>query len=229
MNLGQLIDTAKELAADRRASGLWSFDALKVYANEAEVEAAHRSRLIFDLTSDTDGLTTPANLCLYPVLKGAYSIVLHPKIIFVRRVKVISHDLPLPKIHLRDLDRVAAGWEAHAEGSVVAYCANWQKGRLLFYNAFDANDSVRLQVIRAPLEPMIGPADSPEIDEQHHMGLISWMLYRAFSKPDPDTKDKARSQEYLDAFERQFGKRSSAIDEAWIQNEHGYDLDEGLF
>jgi len=227
MNLGELIETAKELADDSRAAGLWSKDALKVYANEAENEAARRSRLIVDIETAKDANDDP--VCHYPVLKGDYSITLHPKILFVRRVKIASQPLVLPRVHIKDLDLLAPDWDSHAEGSVVAYCSNWQPRKLLFYNAFDAVDTVKLQVVRLPLVPMIGPDDVPEIDESQHMGLVNWMLFRAFTKPDPDTKDKVKAKDYLDLFEQQFGKRSSAIDETWIQREHGYDEFEGLF
>jgi hypothetical protein len=227
MNLGELISTAKELADDNRASGLWTSAALKIYANEAESEAARRSRLLVDIVTEKDAYDTP--VCTHPVLKGAYSITLHPKTLFVRRVKVASQPLPLPAVHIRDLDRLAPEWDQHAEGSVVAFCPNWQPKKILFYNAFEAADTVKLQIVRLPLVPMIGPDDSPEIDESYHMGLINWMLFRAFTKPDPDTKDKVKAKDYLDLFEQQFGKRSSAIDETWIQREHGYDEFEGLF
>jgi len=227
MNLGDLCSTTKTIGAQNRAAGLWSFDELKVYANEAENEAAARARLILDIETATDA--SNAALCHYSVAKGAYSITLHPKIIFVKRVRVLSLPVPLPRIHFRDLNMLAPEWEDHAEGSVVAYCPNWQKGKLLFYNAFPASDTVRLQVIRRPLVPMIGPTDSPEIEEQHHMGLVNWMLWRAFDKLDPDTMNKAKAAKYLDLFEQQFGKRSSAVDETWIQREHGYDEFEGLF
>ncbi len=70
----------------------------------------------------------------------------------------------------------------------------------------------------------------PEIADRYHLNLIDWMLYRAFMSRDKEEKYRPEeSAARLTAFEAEFGKRSSAIDETWIQRQHGYTEYEGLF
>jgi hypothetical protein len=71
--------------------------------------------------------------------------------------------------------------------------------------------------------------DEPEINRRFHESLVFWMLYRAYSKQDAETKDAKKAGENLALFEQEFGKKSSAIDEAWIEREHGYTDEEGVF
>lgn len=228
MTLGELIATAQELADDAVATGLWTPQTLTIYANEAERQAARRARLLIDADTLTDAANAP--LCRYSVLSGASAITLHPKVIFVRRVKLGSQTLPLPATHVRDMDRIAPGWEDAVAGAVVTYIPNWQRRKLRFYNKFAQNDTVNLQVVRLPLVDMANlNNDSPEIDPSYHMGLVHGMLTLAFMKPDSETEDQKRSAMHRELFEQEFGPPSSANDEMWIQHEHGYDQNEGLY
>lgn len=227
MNLGELISTARSLADDSQADALWSDEELTAYANEGEREAARRSRLILDIDTETDDENQP--VCVYPVTTGATTIAPHRKVIFVRRVTLASADLPLQRTRLKDMDLVYPGWESHPASEVITYVPNWRTGKLRFYTAFPADDTVTLQVVRLPLYDMTILEDEPELEDMHHMGIVNWMLFRCFAKPDPDTKDKVKAADYLAMFEQDFGPRSSAINQAWIQREHGYDDFEGLF
>jgi hypothetical protein len=228
MTLAEIIQLARESAGQARTSTLWSFEFLRDLVNQAESEAARRSRLILDMETAAWG-DPPQPLCSYPVQPHQHLILLHPKIIFVRHVWIASKTLPLDKIHMRDLARVAPDWAAHEPGDVVVWCQNWQKGALLFYHAFDAVDTVTLQVVRLPLEKMTSPDSRPEIDEQHHPGLVNWVLARAYNKLDPDTYNKAKVTDFDGRFDAEFGKRSTATDEEWIRHEHGYDELEGIY
>ena len=52
-----------------------------------------------------------------------------------------------------------------------------------------------IEFLRIPRNPMKALTDVPEIHEAHHDGLIQWALHKAFSKPDSDLFDPARSKE----------------------------------
>lgn len=230
MTLAELMMAARQEARDTKQPYLWHDDELIRHANQAEREAARRARLITDTLTDEDNADTPAPLCLYNLTQGQSVITLHPKILFVRRVKLGSKEIPVPKIDRRDLDAEAPGWETHQASDIVAYCSNYQKGKLVLYTASPAVDTARLTVVRLPLADMADPnEDEPEIAEQHHDGLVHWMLHRMYMKPGDETFDAAQSQAHLALFEQEFGKRSSAIDEQWINEHHGYDDNEGLF
>jgi hypothetical protein len=54
--------------------------------------------------------------------------------------------------------------------------------------------------------------------------------YCAHSRTDTeDVYDLKKAQEQLALFEQEFGKRSSAIDETWIEREQQYDEYDGTF
>jgi hypothetical protein len=74
-----------------------------------------------------------------------------------------------------------------------------------------------------------GSTVNPEIPARYHNGLVNWMLYRAFGKQDSETNDPEKSRNSLDKFELEFGKKSSAIDEKYIENNYGYDGYDGVF
>jgi hypothetical protein len=48
--------------------------------------------------------------------------------------------------------------------------------------------------------------DTPEIDAQYHLGLVDWMLHRAYSKQDSETLDKGKAKEHLKRFTARFGE-----------------------
>ena len=86
-----------------------------------------------------------------------------------------------------------------------------------------------LSVVRLPLEDMANDTDEPEINKRYHLHLVDWMMYRAYSKQDSETVDMAKANKYLATFEAQFGRESTANEENWINREHGYTQDEGVY
>lgn len=230
MTLAELIAAARVLADDSTTQSLWTDAELTLYINEAEREVARRLRCLLDSTSADDGATpTPAPLCVVPVTAGDTFIALHPKILFVRKVKLDSQELPLSRAHVKDLDFTFPTWEEDTEGDTMVYVPNWENRKLRFYFPIQADDTVRLRVVRLPLADMAANDDVPEVDPLHHMSMLSWVLYRMYLKPDEETEDKAKAKDALAMFENEFGARSSAIDETWIQREHGYDDHEGIY
>lgn len=74
-----------------------------------------------------------------------------------------------------------------------------------------------------------GTATNPEISPRWHYGLINWMLFRMFGKQDAETNDPDKANGALAKFEQEFGKKSSAIDERYIEENYGYDGYDGVF
>jgi hypothetical protein len=52
--------------------------------------------------------------------------------------------------------------------------------------------------------------EQPEVDTQYHLGLVDWMLHRAYSKQDSETLDKGKAKEHLARFVKRFGERPVA-------------------
>ena len=62
------------------------------------------------------------------------------------------------------------------------------------------SDTVRLHIYRLPYPRMVDEDSELEIDEQHHLHLIMWMKYLAYSKEDAETYDKDLSERNKAAF-----------------------------
>ncbi len=57
-------------------------------------------------------------------------------------------------------------------------------------------------------------SDSPEIDEEYHLGLMDWIAYLALKNHDKDTENAGKSNLHDAQFTRQFGKAVSAKTES---------------
>ena len=221
MKLGELIATARNRADDIAVPYLWSDIEWTEYANDAENEACRRARLI------TDASTTA--ICEAAITSGNGVITLDKHVIFVRRVKLTSQSQPLHSMDYRDLDSGYPSWESQS-GPPRAWVRNWETGKALLWPTPDATDTAKLRVVRLPLVPMTNlTTHSPEINERLHLSLVFWMLFRAYSKTDSQTIDPKKASENLALFEQEFGQKSSAIDETWINENHGQDDFEGLY
>lgn len=224
MTTAELLELFRGLSADNTPKYLWSDDLLCRIATEAEKEAAARSRLLVDSV-------TP-DICVKELDAGTQYMTLDPRIIFVRRVKLASREIPLDKIHRKDLDMILPGWEDEDASETTNYCGNYQNGRIYFITKLPTDDTVRLTVVREPLGPLqlSGPARNPEISARYHEKLVHWMFWRTLSMRDVEEKyDPVVAKQQYDEFETVFGPPLTARDEKWFQDEHGYDEFEGLY
>ncbi len=230
MTLEEMIANFREVADDKGTPPLWSDALLTLFANEAQTEAARRARLFKD--ASTQGLS------IYEVNAGDQKLLLDSRVIFPKIVKIDSRGMPLLRVHQADIDKTLPGWDFPGVdfGYVTHYIPDKETGLLWFNAPFIADDTVRITCIREPLVPMqLGTGSTvdrvdPEVRVRHQFGLINWMLSRAFDMSDVEEKyDPQRSKKFLDAFEAEFGKRSSAIDETWIEREQMYDDYDGTF
>jgi hypothetical protein len=234
MNLTTLIKTAATRADDLAAGLLWSRAEWIEFANDAQSEACRRARLLVDST-------TPA-VCSITLVDGTPTYDLHDSIIFVRRVRLLeSVDGTalsiLKRRHSNDLDGSAGpGWQEEV-GQPRMWVPDLDDHKFRPYPIPDTDDwEVSLTVHRTALVPTANETypmedgdDEPEIRRRHHLGLVNWMLYRAYSKQDSQCYNPKAAAMFLADFEAEFGKKSSAIDEAWLAREQDFTEVEGNF
>ena len=233
MNLDTLIKTAATRADDLAAGTLWSRAEWVEFANDAQNEACRRARLLVDST-------TPA-VCNITLVDGTDTYDLHDSIIFIRRARLLDADgtglAVLRRVHADDLDREAGpGWQEEV-GQPRAYVTGLDTHQLRPFPIPDTDNwEVQLTVTRTPVipaghetYPMEEGDDVPEIRARWHLGLVNWMLYRAFNKHDSQAYNPKAAQMFLADFEAEFGKKSSAIDEAWLAREQDLTEVEGNF
>lgn len=219
MKLSEMIAEARAIVDDQVRPYLWSDDDWKRYANKRQREAARRARLIVDSTSDFTEMSFSA---------GDVTVDLDPRIVFVRRARVVGRSAPLQRVSQKDLDCHGTSWEDDT-GEPRAYVPDMDTAKFRPFPTPDADYIVKLMVVRLPLEDLKADADVPEIAPQYHDALIEGMVAEAYLKQDAETFDKTKAAVHEAAFEAEFGKKSSAIDEVWLQREHDFVENEGNF
>lgn len=231
MTLTELLEDFRDEADDATQPYLWNTDQIVRYANDAQMEACRRARLIIDME-------TPA-ICQIAVTAATPTYPLDARVIFVRAAQWTetgsNRTIPLRGALLADLEECWIDWERDT-GTPTAYVRNFGTNRLRLYPIPDKNGTIQLRVVRSPLAPMklksgLIPEVGPEIAPRFHRSLVYYMLYRAFSKKDSagEARDDKRAAEALAQFEAEFGPRSSALNEVYSETNYMADTLDGVF
>jgi hypothetical protein len=205
MNLRDLIDAFRDEATDNGDPPLWSDARLIRFANEAQIEACRRGQLLTDSTSRVCEVAVPA---------GDPMVTLDRSISNVVRARLASTRRLLQPVTLEYMDSSGDIWE-DASGTPFLYVTDCQTGVVRLYPTPTVDDSILLTVQRYPLDAMAADTDEPEIRTDAHYALVQWMLYRAYNKQDADGFNPQKAKTALAEFESEFGRRSSARNEAW--------------
>jgi hypothetical protein len=142
---------------------------------------------------------------------------LDPRVQSIRRAKLTGL-LPLKRRNLQDMDSQYSGWD-DASASTPSVFMTDDTGKIKLWPTPSANTTLNMIVVRSPLVEMNDETDSPEIAPRFHRSLRYWMMHRAYSKQDSQANDPKKAMESLAMFEQEFGKKSSALDETWINRE----------
>lgn len=175
------------------------------WTNQAVEEASIRADLLFE---DED-----ATICSLAVLANASSYALHAKVTRVQAARFLASDeqageeTELTLIDRIELDRLWPTWRSETGRPRYLLTEN---GRARLAPKPETDGTASLEVYRLPLVALAADGDVPEIREQHHRYLVDWMLFRAYSKPDPETQDPERAKQALERFEAHFGPRPDA-------------------
>ena len=202
-----LIRRFRELSQDEVSPFLWEDCFVLKSLNEAEREAADRSRLLYD-----DSLAVAVTVSAG---KGRYAI--DPHIIDIERAVLTADGDHRPPLRLKLFDRLELDWKTTPRSRHEAGLP-WG---MPFGLVYDGKQEV--EIVPAPMSDgrlLLGTYrlpwapfdldDEPEIPCIHHLALVDWALYRAFSIPDADEADERLAAFYLDSFEKYFGKRIDA-------------------
>ncbi len=231
MRLNDLITTAMARVDDKAEGKLWERREWIEYANDAQNEACRRSRLLVD--------STTAAVCNIDLELATETYELHDSIMFIRRARLLDADgvalSILGRRHAQDMDRCGPGWPEEV-GRPSHYIPDIDDHLFRPYPMTDEEGlTVQLTVVRTPLIPANKPYamnegdDVPEIRQRWHLGLVNWMMVRAYNKQDSQCYNPKAAAFFEGEFVKEFGKKSSAIDEAWLAREADYTEAEGNF
>lgn len=210
MKAGDIEDLFRLEVDDTVEPHLWSAEEALEYLNDAQNEAARRIRAFIDST------TTAVTQVSVPTTGIA---ALDPRVLFVRKVRFQGR-APLRRMNMQDMEAHDPMWEdAAASTYPEAFIPDWESGKLRFHPKPQAQLTALLTVVRDPLEEVNSRDDTPELPSRYHRALRHWMAYRAYMKPDEESYDQKRALEQMKLFEMEFGPKSTAIDELWIERE----------
>lgn len=194
---------------DSVAGELWSDEELLSFYNDSIRQWCMRTRCLIDST-------TPA-VCQRPVVAGQQSIRLHPSILAVRMVTPATGCEDLTGWTAKRVSRERPRWHLPDPSDTAGpefWIPDWQDGWLWFDRPFQAPTTLHLSVWRVPTdaEQIESDGDEPPIPLAHHVDLLDWCEYRAYSKRDAETVDNARADRALMVFEAKAGRLPTAAE-----------------
>lgn len=210
MKLRDLIDLFRLDVDDEADPRLWSDEEAIEYANDAQNEAARRSRLLLD--SSTTAIVNIA------VTNATAMYALDPRVLFVRKMR-FANKLPLRRMNMQDMERCNPFWQDAQPSEPMYFVTDVETGKIVLSPPPSESGTLLMTVVRDPLAEMNDMDDEPEINARHHRSLRFWMAHRAYQKQDAEANDPKKAAESLFMFEQEFGKKSAAIDEEWIVRE----------
>lgn len=174
------------------------------FASEGEREACIRARLIFD--------DTTASVTTYAIAAGQTIVPLHEAIDVIAAAYFQQQGSTRRKpVDLQGLDWIKsqADWATRTSSKPCAL-AHPNRTQARLWPAPTVAGTLYLEVYRLPLFALDDDDDEPEIDSDHHDGLVDWILYRAYSIKDSEMEDPKRASLALATFEERFGERPDA-------------------
>lgn len=220
MELRDLISEFRSVTGDHGTPPLWDDQRLARLFSEAEREAAIRAKLLRD--------SSTAACCVYPILQDQAVYTLHPKV-----WDIDPHSVSMTRPNPTSPQYANRRWpvclaQLTAEPYIIAEQLRGGWGDEFFLYDEPSGDGVRgirlmlnrkptqdggslyLSVYRLPLFDLESSSDEPEIAEQHHLGLVNWVAFRAYSTRDIEGSADDRATRHLQLFVNQFGERMSA-------------------
>lgn len=211
MTLGDLIDAFRDEAQDNTRPYLWSDARLTRFAVESMHEACRRSGVLVDSQSA---------FCLVTATSADPLVPIDPRIITIKRIARTDRPaLSMLPMRCSDMDRLVPGWESATAADPDWYVTDYQTGYLRIVPTPTADIEFQMTVSRLPLSAPKSLDDAIEFRDEYAPALVQWMLYRAYSKQDADSFDPAKAARSLAEFEREFGRKVSARNAQWQQEQ----------
>lgn len=203
MELQEIRNACRVLMDDLDTPYLVSDSTLDDFINQAESEAADRANLILD--------STTVATSRIEVVAGSMEYALNPLVLDIKRVELPSQKQPLVKLGYKALDDLHEDWQTR-ERTPTGYALDMDANTLYLSHIPVIDETMKLTVVRLPLEKMVEDEDTPEIAEQYHYDLVYWVLSLVYQIRDSDIADPDLSLKYEAKFERRFGTKKTARD-----------------
>lgn len=197
MDLKSLIKECRILSKDTVKKYFWQDEEWAVWLSDAEKEASIRARLI----RDSEEISIAAGDSVVDVPKGLFDIQ------YAELRAADGTAYPIAPSSYLELDVLHPGWRSNL-ARPEKYIHDDKTLRL--GDVADADYVLYLEFFREPKAPLVDGSDSPEINGTHHIHLVDWALFKAYSKPDAETMNPGKAASSEDKFIRYFGHSPNA-------------------
>jgi hypothetical protein len=198
MTLQDLMRRFRVLANDKVQPYFWADADVKDWLNDAQAQAAARGRLLREEAN--------AAVCRIALVPGQATYRLHAVVFEIISLQLIPANgdraRALRLVSREWLGAEVPGWRERVE---PAQFAVQDDTSLRLVGEFELGDVLALECYRLPLAAMVETTDKPEIHAAHHEHLLLWALHKAFSIPDTEAFDPARSDRAEAGFTAYFG------------------------
>lgn len=179
---------------DEGSPPLWSDADIYTYLNDAQQMFCRLTGGIADATS--------SECARVKARTGVSYAVLSPRILKIRaafgadgrRLQMVNFE------KLESDSSLSKDLFAGTAGVVNTLVTGMEPNRVKLIKTPEADETLNLIVYRLPLDEITGAGFELEVDEQHHLGLLTWMRHLAHLKTDAETYDRGRA----DQFDREF-------------------------
>lgn len=207
MTLKELIALYRAQSGDDNEPYFCDAELLKLYANEAQMEACRRGQLLVD----TVRVQVAAN-------QEQWKLPAHA--IWITRAFVNRQ--PVSVLSVQDMDAMHPGWQFDPPNTHPTHLvAGVTTAALHLWPCPNSPVELLLTFQALPKKPLCHDGDVPEIRPETHAGLVDWMLYRAYSREDNDLYNDAKAILALRRFEAEFGSKASVRNEEWARSGSG--------
>lgn len=191
MTSDELLAVFRNETTDTVMPYLWSDPEFYGYLDDAQKQFCKKTDGIPDATS--------AFLTLAVTADSAAYLALDPSILKIRSVTRTDTGRSVGLVNYEDL--AASGRYYNGQtGPLDALVTGEERHKCRPYPVTNETLSLKLLVFRLPLVKIEEPDQTPEIDEDYHLGLLHWCKHRAYGKPDTDTYNPKAAA----SFENQF-------------------------
>lgn len=177
----ELFDTVKPY--------LWSNSEITSFINDAQIEFVRGTWGIPDASSTLTQLAFDGTTDWVPI---------DPLILRIRGA-LDSDGREIDRINYEDLLSQNLKLDG-IPGRLRHLIVGMERNKLRLYPFPEAAGTISLLVDRLPLEVVADCDTNLEIEAHHHINLMSWIKYRAYSKQDTETLDKGKAEEFKAVF-----------------------------
>ena len=166
------------------------------------------SDLILNVNAFLNGVNGICKISLKPG-KSVYKN--NDKIFQIKRAELGSTQRKLYSVDYRMMDERLPSWKTKT-GTPRYLVYGMESDSFRLFNVPSTPDTINLSVTYLPLVELISDNDTPPINPRLHDKLVSWVLYRVYSKNDTQVKQGVvnLAKRFLNDFEAQFGTEEFA-------------------